>query len=175
MLRVTPSGNEGSDINTLKKLARKTRDVRMKQRHDVIRLSMQGRKASEIADILDVDYQTVRNYIHAYEKKGLDGLAIKKPPGKAKKLTEQQEAQLYDCIVNKMPKDVGFEPFVNWTAPLACKWVEREFGIAFSERGMRNVFERLNLSYTRPTYVLKKADIHEQEAFVRYFEELKKN
>ena len=175
MIYATPIENADNDIIVLKKLSRETRDTRMRSRYDVIRLSLQGRKVKEIADILNIDYQTVRNYILAYNKSGLDGLIIKKPPGKTRKLTEQQEAQLYDCIVNKMPKDVGFAPFANWTASLACKWVEREFGVVFSGRGMRNVFERLNLSYTRPTYVLKKADLLEQEAFVQYFEELKKN
>lgn len=41
-------------------------------------------------------------------------------------------------------------------------------------RGMAEVLYRLNLSYTRPTYVMKKADKNKQEKFKNYFEELKK-
>lgn len=163
------------EIKKLKKLARKTRDVRMKLRYDVIRMHLCGRVKSEIAEILDTTYFTVRNYIKTYNELGIEGLNIKTSPGRTKKLTAKQEAQLYDCISTKLPNEVGFAPFVNWTAPLASQWVLKEFGVKFSERGMRDVFYRLKLSYTRPTYVLKKADPEKQELFKEDFEMLKKN
>lgn len=163
------------EINNLKRLASKTKDVRMKLRYDVIRLHLQDRKTSEIADIFNITYQTVRNYINAYTKSGVDGLVIDKSSGRKTKLSKEQEQQLYECISTQLPKDVGFAPFVNWTASLACLWVLKEFGVVFSERGMRDVFYRLKLSYTRPTYTLKKADPEKQEAFKATFELLKKN
>lgn len=44
-----------------------------------------------------------------------------------------------------------------------------------SHRGMTEVLYRLNLSYTRPTYVLAKADKKKQEQFKNNFKELKKH
>lgn len=164
-----------AEINTLRRLSRKTKDVRMKLRYDVIKLHIQGRTKTEIADIFSITYQTVRNYINAYTEAGIDGLEITKPPGRETKLNKEQEQQLYDCISTKLPKDVGFAPFVNWTAPLACQWVLKEYGVSFSERGMRDVFYRLKLSHTRPTYTLKKADPEKQAIFKAEFEELKKS
>ena len=40
---------------------------------------------------------------------------------------------------------------------------------------MRDVFYRLNLSYTRPTYVLAKADTQKQAEFNEKLEKIKKN
>jgi len=40
---------------------------------------------------------------------------------------------------------------------------------------MLDLFNRLNLSYTRPTYVLAKADAGKQEQFKETFEDIKKN
>ena len=162
------------EIQELRSLARKTKDVRMKTRYDAVRMHCEGRKKQEIADILGITYQTVRNYIRSYDEEGVRGLEMTKPPGRDTKLTKEQESELYNCISTKLPKDVGFAPFVNWTSPLACKWVFKEFGIKFSERGLRNVFERLKLSYTRPTYTLNKADPEKQETFKKEFEEVKK-
>jgi putative transposase len=164
--------NEGK-IQVLKKLSRKTRDSRMRTRYDAVRLLLEGRSYYEIAKILNITHYTVRNYEKSYNEFGVDGLIIKPKTGRAKKLTDEQEQQLYECISTKLPKDVGFNPFVNWTASLACKWVYEEYGVKFSERGMRDVFYRLKLSYTRPTYVLKKADPVKQEAFKEDFEVLK--
>lgn len=163
------------EIKMLKKLARKSKDSRMKMRYDAVRLSLEGRSYVEIGRILDATYQTISKYVKSYQKSGIEGLLIKQKSGRIKKLTNEQEQRLYECISTKLPKDVGFKPFVNWTAPLACKWVLKEFGIEFSARGMRNVFSRLKLSYTRPTYVLKKADPVKQEAFKVDFEDLKKD
>lgn len=175
MLKPKIDETTNDEIKRLKKLARKTRNIRMKERYDTIRLWLNERSITEISEILNISYHTARNYIVAYMDSGIEGLAIKTSPGRKTKLTEEQEKALYECIVNKMPADVGFEPFVNWTAPLACLWVEKEFSVVFSERGMRDVFYRLGLSYTRPTYVLKKADLEEQEAFKAEFEVIKKN
>lgn len=147
----------------------------MRIRYDVVRLNLQGKSRTQIAEIFDITYGTVKNYLESYNNFGIEGLIIKPISGRAKKLSEPQEQQLYECISNNLPKDVGFEPFVNWTAPLACDWVFKEFGISFSERGMRDVFYRLNLSYTRPTYTLKKADPEKQAAFKDEFEATKKN
>jgi putative transposase len=166
--------NTKEEIRILKKLARNTKHPRMKIRYDAVRLSLEGRPYVEIARILDLTYQTISIYVKSYKESGVVGLAPKENKGRTKKLTEEQEKQLYDCISLKLPKDVGFKPFVNWTAPLACQWVLKEFGVKFTDRGMRNVFDRLDLSYTRPTYVLKKADPEKQEAFKDDFKHLKK-
>lgn len=42
-------------------------------------------------------------------------------------------------------------------------------------RGMAEVLYRFNLSYTRPTYIFKKADKENQEIFKKDFESLKKH
>ena len=162
-------------INNLKRLASKTKEARMRLRYDVIRLFLKGQTKTEIAEIFEIPYNTVKNYIIAYEKSGIEGLVINKSPGRKTKLNTEQEQQLYKCIETQLPKDVGFDPFVNWTAPMVCQWVLKEFGVTFSERGMRDVLYRLKLSYTCPTYTLKKADPEKQKEFLADFEILKKN
>jgi transposase len=54
------------------------------------------------------------------------------------------------------------------------QWVIQNFNTVMSHSGMAEVLHRLNLSYTRPTYVMKKADKEKQEEFKRDFEILKK-
>jgi putative transposase len=62
----------------------------------------------------------------------------------------------------------------NWTSSLAVQWIKGNFGVEFSSRGVRNLFERIGLRYTRPTYTLKKADPEKQAAFVEEFNRIKK-
>jgi len=47
--------------------------------------------------------------------------------------------------------------------------------VEYSQRSVAYVLHRLNLSYTMPTYTLKKADPEKQENFINDFENIKKN
>ena len=86
-------------------------------------------------------------------------------PGKPPKLSTEQYALLTDTIAKKVPADVGFSATYNWTLLLIVQWVEKEWGISYSVRGMSKVMERLDFSYTRPTYTLENADAEKQRIF----------
>ena len=113
--------------------------------------------------------------LNLYKEAGIEGLGLNRPTGRQRKLTDEQEKKLCSIITEKLPKEVGLEPYCNWTAPLACKYMKDHYGVVFSERGMRDVFYRLNLSYTRPTYVLAKADPQKQAEFLKKLEDIKKS
>lgn len=163
------------EIARLKRLARKTHDAKLRRRYDIIRLFLSKRAKPDIADILDISLTQVYLILNLYKKAGIEGLELKQPPGRQRKLTDEQEKELTSIITEKLPKEVGLEPHCNWTAPLACKYVKDHYGVTFSERGMRDVFYRLNLSYTRPTYVLAKADPQKQAEFLEKLEDIKKS
>ncbi len=95
-------------------------------------------------------------------------------PGAPRKLSPKQEKKLVDIITNNTPDEVGFDSRKNWTIQLAREWVFNNFKIDIKHSSMSVILHRLNLSYTRPTYVLKKADKKKQEEFINDFENLKK-
>ena len=140
-------------IVQLKKSARKAHDARQRRQYDMVRLYLQGWKKPEIAKIMDMSLQGIYKVLKRYEANGIDGLLLGKATGRERKLSAEQESEFYCVISEKLPNDVGLDPFCIWTAPLACKYVKEHFGVDFSERGMRDVFYRLKLSYTRPTYM----------------------
>ena len=146
----------------------------MHRKYQVIHLHMDGYKNIEISKITTLDPQTVGIYINTYKQHGVTGLIPKKPSGRPHFLAKEQEQLLYETISAKCPDDVGFDGIMNWTSKLACQWVLKEFGVQYSINGMLDVFHRLGLSYTRPTYVLAKADPKKQEQFKEDFEAIKK-
>ena len=166
--------NKEEIIRELKKLARKTKDARQRRQYDIVRLYLEGRRKPEIAGIMDMSLQGIYNVLNRYKAGGIEGLTLGKPTGRGRKLSDKQETELYQVISEKLHKEVGLKPFCNWTAPLACQYVKKQFGVSFSERGMRDVFYRLRLSYTRPTYTLAKADPMKQEEWKERLEQLKK-
>ena len=99
---------------------------------------------------------------------------MKYSTGAPRKLNKEQEQVLLETVTKNTPDEVGFECRKNWTIELIRQWVINTFSIVMSHSGMAEVLHRLNLSYTRPTYVMKKADKEKQEEFKIKFEGLKK-
>lgn len=133
----------------------------------------EGRTRIKVGEIFHLGHDRIGSYVSAYEKLGLEGLLIKKAPRATTKLAWEQEQRLYDTISYCTPEQVGLGPLANRTALLACKWVEQEFSVSYKERGMRDMFYRLGLSYTRPTCVLKKSDPARQAGVETLFESIK--
>ncbi len=163
-----------NDVNEIKNALKNTKSVRLYKRYSVLLKHFEGFTNRKIAEIENIDEHTVAAYIKNYKLKGLNGLNIAHGGGIKRKINEEQEKVIVKTITTQTPDEVGFENRKNWTIELIRQWVIKEFNITMSHRGMAEVLYRLNLSYTRPTYVLAKEDKKKQEQFKNNFEELKK-
>lgn len=74
-----------------------------------------------------------------------------------------------------MPLELGFKGDSNWTAGLIAKYIKQKYSYDYSFRGITGMLDHIGLSYTRPTYVLAKADKEKQNQFVQDFGAVKKN
>ena len=168
--------NDDSDIEiqAVKRAMRKNKNLRLHKRYMVILHYLKGYPNCEIAKMEFLCGHTVGKYINKYKKYGLDGLTLGHSTGAPRLLNTEQEKIIVETITNNTPDEVGFIARKNWTIELIRQWVINTFNITFSHRGMAEVLYRLNLSYTRPTYVLKNADPIKQENFKEDFEVLKK-
>lgn len=150
-----------------------TKNTRLYERFLVIILALQGKTYAEISEITCRSVPTICKYVKSFREKGLVGLKMKYSTGRRSKLTPEQKEKLLEVIVTKTPASVGLPANMNWTAPLMCSWVKKEFGVEYSDRGMRTLLYSMNLSFTVPTYTLAKADPKKQEEFIKRFQELK--
>jgi transposase len=132
-------------------------------------------KRKEVAELTGIPESTINNYVRIYKSGAIEGLIPKKYPGKCRNLLPEQEEELKETIISKNPVDVGFPANWNWTAQIISEYVYRKYGVKYSIKGMTIVLKRLDLSYTRPTYTLAKADSEKQKLFVQDFEDCKKN
>lgn len=153
-------------LEEMKTAMRVAKDRRHFERYQAVYLYLTGYRRQEIAQIIGRTSETVGIYIASYKENGLEGLRLGHSTGKPPKLSASQQAILLETISTQVPADVGFIAKYNWTLALAVQFVQEEWGVSYSLRGMSQVFERLGLSYTRPTYTLEKADPEKQRVFV---------
>lgn len=163
------------ELNLIKAAMESEKTARVFKRYQALYLFLSGYKCREVAEIVGLTPNTVSVLHNLYKKEGLKGIPDKPIPGRPRRLTSEQEAALKSIILNKVPVEVGFPADFNWTADLIRKYVMREYGYSYSIRGITKILDRLRLSYTRPTYVLAKADKEKQAQFIEEFEKSKKN
>ena len=158
---------EGHDkeIEELRAAIKSTKNVRMHKRYSVLLRHFEGFTNKKIAEMEGLEPHAVGNYIKKYTENGLEGLEMKHSPGVKRKLTTEQEEKIVEIVITKTPDKVGFEGRKNWTIEIIMQWVINEFDVTMCHSAMSLVLHRLNLSYTRPTYVLAKADKIKQEKF----------
>lgn len=161
-------------ISELEMALKEEKNIRTYKRISVVLKHFHGFTNRVISDMDGVEVHSVGKYIKAYKEKGLGALTAKKPTGAPRKLSPDQENEVVELITNKTPDEVGFDGRKNWTIELVRQWIITNLNISIKHSSMAVILHRLNLSYTRPTYVLKKADPEKQEIFKSDFEALKK-
>lgn len=162
------------ELQKVKSAMNNEKEARYFKRYQSLYLYLSGKKCDEVASIVGLSKISVSRINQVYKKEGLAGIPDKPREGRPRKLTQQQETRIKELILGKVPSEVGFPAEFNWTAGLVAKYIKREFDLDYTIRGITGVLDRLGLSYTRPTYVLAKADKEKQAQFVKDFEKIKK-
>lgn len=163
------------ELSLIKSAMEAEKSVRVFKRYQALYLFLSGKTCREVAEIVGLTQTTVCTIHKTYQKEGLKGIPDKPIAGRPPRLNEGQRASLKATILSKVPSQVGFPAEFNWTADIIAKYIKREYGYDYSIRGITGMLSRMGLSYTRPTYVLAKADKLKQEQFVQDFEKVKKS
>ena len=161
-------------ISELKMAMKNEKNLRTYKRCSVVLKHFQGFTNRSIADMESLDVHSVATYIKNYKEHGIKALTAKKSTGAPRKLNKEQEAIVLDLVTNNTPDEVGFENRKNWTIELIRQWIIANLNVTIKHSSMAVILHRMDLSYTRPTYVLAKADKEKQENFKLNFERLKK-
>ncbi|AGA90273.1 transposase [Thioflavicoccus mobilis 8321] len=150
-------------ITELRAAHRQTRDKREADRIKAVVLLGTGWSAEQVAEVLQVDPNTVRNHFKRYQQGGVKALGDVAFRGSACALDEGQLAEL----------DAHLQTHLYQTAKAIAAWVKTTFGVSYTGSGMTALLHRLGYVYKKPRLVPGKADPKAQRAFLEQYEKLK--
>ncbi|HVG00800.1 MAG TPA: helix-turn-helix domain-containing protein [Chloroflexia bacterium] len=102
------------EINQIKGLAHsRTAPAGLVQRAQIILLSKEGTRVTEVAAQLRVCGRTVRRWIYRFNEQGLDGLRDNNREGRPPTYTEEQRSEVVAASLTD-PQSLGL-PFGSWT------------------------------------------------------------
>lgn len=144
---------------------RRERNASYADRLKAILLLNDGYSFEQIAKILLLDDQTIRNYVSRYEQSSIEGLTSDKYTGYSGWLTEEEELKLSEHLEENTYLDVT--PIIFY--------VKHTFGKEYSQSGMRDLLHRIGFVYKKTSHVPGKSDPERQQKFINAFTEFIKH
>jgi len=137
-------------------------------RKQVVRLKKQGKKGSEIADIVGLHETRISQIWQMYLRGGDAAIKPLKSGRKPKNnmlLAPDEQKEIRATIVSKTPEQLKLAGFL-WTLAKICSYVKDEHGKKISARSMSNYLKRWGLTCQRPTKRACGQDILRIEKFM---------
>ncbi|HME21506.1 MAG TPA: winged helix-turn-helix domain-containing protein [Acetobacteraceae bacterium] len=147
----------------LRASAAKSDDAAKARRLLAIAMVLEGTSRLDAARQAGMDRQTLRDWVHRYNETGLDGLASRKAPGAAPKLSTAQMAELRELVI--AGPDPGTHKVIRWRCVDLRAEVARRFSVTVPERTISKWLRKLKLTRLQPRPHHPKVDAAAQEAF----------
>ncbi|PQJ95348.1 IS630 family transposase [Chromatium okenii] len=152
-------------LNELRNLHRHTRNKREADRIKAVVLLATGWTAEQVAEVLQVDPNTVRNHFKRYQQGGIELLVHIAFRGSECLLDDIELALLNNHLQENL----------YLTAKEIAHWVENTFEVTYTESGMTALLHRLGYVYKKPKLIPGKADPEAQKEFLVEYEKVKEN
>ena len=151
--------------NELERRYKQERDKRAAERIQCILLLDEGRNAAETAAILRVSVKTIKRWIKIFATYGIEGLC---------KLNYENSGKRCELSVDEQDElEKYLQSQLCGSAKEVMDYIEREFGVKYSESGVLKLLKRMDYSYKKPAVIPSKADLEQQSAFVELYEKKK--
>jgi transposase len=144
-------------LAALDELYRTTKDVRIRQRVQLVLLaSEKGMIACEIAEIVRLSEQSVRNWLKRFAAEGLEGLQDQPRAGVAPIVTASYREQML-AAVRQRPRSLGLA-FSLWTCQRLADYLAEATGIRVSDETVRRHLGQLGIVLSRPQHKISSPD-----------------
>lgn len=151
----------------LRMFIKTTKDLHGRDRARAILKRMEGSSREEIGRFLEVNRDTVSNWITWYRKYGLEGIKSKWKGGNRHSLTYEQKEAVKQIVKTKTPKEVGISGMF-WDIGVLKRYVKETYRVEYrSRRSYHRLFAFIGFTYHKPV----KVDRKRSEEAVKKFEE----
>lgn len=117
---------------------------------------LDGYSTQEVADFLGVDASSVRRWLAAFRRHGVDGLVARPVPGRPSKLTLTQEKIALRWLTDS-PLEHGF-PTELWTASRLGQLIQEEFDVRLNAKYLSAWLRERGFTPQRPQRVPRERD-----------------
>jgi transposase len=127
------------------------------------RLLLAGKRNAEVVRALNVSPSSVKRWKKTVQRKGLDGLPSKSPPGRPPRLSKRQRKTLVQILL-RGALAAGFSSDL-WTGKRLAQVIQRTFGVEHHPSHVLRILHQLDFTPQKP---LRRARQQDREALERW-------
>jgi len=155
---------------TLEQMYHKAPKRRLRQRAHMVLLAYKGYTLKAVSAIVDVCYNSVRYYVHAFLKSGFLALYDAKGRGRKSHLMAHQLEQI-DRWLEISPRELHYQQSC-WTMRLMLHRIKAVYQISLTTERVRQIVHGLGFTLVRPKHLSRLSDPEEIAKAEKDLEEL---
>ncbi len=162
---------EGATAEDIEKMLRKDEKFMIGVRLFAVYQIACGAVSRDMQKLYKVSFKSVCNWVHAFNKYGVEGLKNEPKTGRKPRLNEEQLQIIKTTILEKVPTEFNYNTS-TWTGPLLIDYIDKQFGVKFKKAQIYNIMKKMGLSHQKVKGVYPEANAEKRAEFTK---ELKKN
>jgi transposase len=117
-----------------------------------------GQPSRKLEELYNTSFKQITNWVHRFEKEGIDGLRDKPGRGRTARLKEAQRNRIADLLTKESPADHGYNT-ATWTGPLLIEWIAKNYGLVYKKAQIYNIIKSLGFTYQKGRGLFPETDI----------------
>ena len=126
-------------------------DLRVVRRIQALLALADNQSVQEVAEMLNLGQQTIRDYRNAFLLKGVSSLVYTRPPGRPSTLTPSQRRELA-TLIKAGPQAAGYTSGC-WNTPMIQDLVQSRFSASYHPHYLATLLHHLGFSSQKARFV----------------------
>jgi transposase len=123
-----------------------------------------GKTSRVVQDLYDTSFKQICNWVHRFEREGVEGLKDKIKSGRKPRLDTQQLSELKNVLLNNRPDEFGYNTS-TWNGPLVIDYVKNKYSVEYKKANIYNVLKSLGFTYQKGRAKYPEANEQQREEF----------
>lgn len=137
-----------SDVSEIRKLLTQDESYMVGVRLYMVYLVALGHSSRKLSEIHNVSFKQITNWVHRFEKEGIDGLKDRKGRGRHSLLSSKQLSEIKLQIAGQKPNELGL-PGEKWTGPVLSEWIKNKYGVEYKKAQLYNILKEMGMNFEK--------------------------
>jgi transposase len=107
-----------------------------------------GHSSRKLSELHHISFKQITNWVHRFEKQGIEGLKDKSGRGRKSALSDQQLDRIKTLVLAENPRKYGFQA-EKWTGPLLVQWINNEYGLEYQKAQVYNLLDKIGIAFEK--------------------------
>jgi transposase len=124
-----------------------------------------GKPSRTLEELYNTSFKQITNWVHQFEKDGIDGLRDKPGRGRKSQLSDEQLEELKQVLLHDPPDTKGFNTS-TWSWPILREYIKKQYDINYKKAQIYNILKSIGLTYQKGKASYPEADEAARQEFI---------